>query len=153
VPELEAPRLPSRSEIDAWRSFLRSHAKVTRSLEAELLAEQRLSLGAYDVLAQLAEASDQRLRMAELAEAVLLSRSGVTRLVDRLERAGLVIRERVDGDGRGVVARLTPAGATRLGIAARTHLAGVVRHFVELLDPAELAALGALCERIAEARH
>lgn len=125
---------------------------MTRCLEAELLAEQRLSLGAYDVLAQLAEAEDQRLRMAELAEAVLLSRSGVTRLVDRLERAGLVIRERVDGDGRGVVARLTPAGANRLGIAARTHLAGVVRHFVELLDEQELATIAQLTQRIADAQ-
>ncbi|MBP2320740.1 DNA-binding MarR family transcriptional regulator [Kibdelosporangium banguiense] len=152
MPELGATRLPTRSEIDAWRAFLRSHAKVTRCLEAELLAEQRLSLGAYDVLAQLAEAEDQRLRMAELAEAVLLSRSGVTRLVDRLERAGLVIRERVDGDGRGVVARLTPAGANRLGIAARTHLAGVVRHFVELLDEQELATIAQLTQRIADAQ-
>jgi DNA-binding MarR family transcriptional regulator len=145
--------LPSRSEIDAWRSFLRSHAKVTRCLEAELLTEQRLSLGAYDVLAQLAEANDQRLRMAELAEAVLLSRSGVTRLVDRLERAGLVVRERVDGDGRGVVARLTPAGASRLGFAAQTHLAGVLRHFVDLLNEQELAQIAALCARIAEAQR
>jgi DNA-binding MarR family transcriptional regulator len=144
--------LPTRSEIDAWRSFLRSHAKITRCLESELLAEQRLSLGAYDVLAQLAEAEDQRLRMAELAEAVLLSRSGVTRLVDRLERAGLVIRERVDGDGRGVVAKLTPAGAHRLGIAARTHLAGVVRHFVDLLDEQELATIARLTQRIADAQ-
>jgi DNA-binding MarR family transcriptional regulator len=145
--------LPSRSEIDAWRSFLRAHAKVTRSLEAELLTEQRLSLGAYDVLAQLSEADDQRLRMAELAEAVLLSRSGVTRLVDRLERAGLVTRERVDGDGRGIVARLTPAGATRLGTASKTHLAGVAQHFVKLLNEEELAAIAALCDRLSAAHH
>jgi len=138
--------------MDAWRSFLRAHAKVTRCLEAELLAEQRLSLGAYDVLAELAEAPDQCLRMAELAEAVLLSRSGVTRLVDRLERAGLVARERVDGDGRGVVARLTSSGASRLLVASRTHLAGVVRHFVELLDEQELKTLGDLAQRVADAQ-
>ena len=136
--------------MDAWRSFLRAHAKVTRCLEAELLAEQRLSLGAYDVLAELAAAPDRCLRMAELAEAVLLSRSGVTRLVDRLERAGLVARERVDGDGRGVVARLTAAGANRLGTASRTHLAGVVRHFVELLSEQDLATLGTLARRVAD---
>ncbi|CAM4136180.1 MarR family winged helix-turn-helix transcriptional regulator [Kibdelosporangium persicum] len=138
--------------MDAWRSFLRAHAKVTRCLEAELLAEQRLSLGAYDVLAELAEAPGQCLRMAELAEAVLLSRSGVTRLVDRLERAGLVARERVDGDGRGVVARLTSSGASRLLVASRTHLAGVVRHFVELLDEQELKTLGDLAQRVADAQ-
>lgn len=117
-----------------------------------MLAEQRLSLGAYDVLAELAEAPDQCLRMAELAEAVLLSRSGVTRLVDRLERAGLVVRERVDGDGRGVVARLTPAGAARLGVASRTHLAGILRHFVELLDEQELHTIGDLSQRVADAQ-
>ncbi|MCE7008451.1 MarR family transcriptional regulator [Kibdelosporangium philippinense] len=138
--------------MDAWRAFLRAHAKVTRCLEAELLAEQRLSLGAYDVLAELAEAPDHCLRMAELAEAVLLSRSGVTRLVDRLERAGLVVRERVDGDGRGVVARLTSAGASRLGVASRTHLAGVLRHFVELLDEQELHTIGDLSQRVADAQ-
>lgn len=136
--------------MDAWRSFLRAHAKVTRCLEAELLAEQRLSLGAYDVLAELAAAPRQCLRMAELAEAVLLSRSGVTRLVDRLERAGLVARERVDGDGRGVVARLTAAGVHRLGTASRTHLAGVVRYFVELLGEQDLKTLGALSRRVAD---
>jgi DNA-binding MarR family transcriptional regulator len=152
VPELDATRLPSRSEIDAWRAFLRAHAKVTRTLEAELLTGQRLSLGAYDVLAQLSEASDQRLRMAELAEAVLLSRSGVTRLVDRLERAGLVTRERVDGDGRGVVARLTTAGAIRLSTVSKTHLTGIAQHFVKLLNEQELAGLMVLCDRISEAQ-
>lgn len=152
MPESPAARLPNRTEIDAWRAFLRAHARVTRCLEAELLAEQRLSLGAYDVLVQLSEAPDHRLRMAELAEAVLLSRSGVTRLVDRLERAGLVSRERVDGDGRGVVARLTPVGSKRLETAASTHLSGVVRHFVDLLDEDELTAMGKLCERLATAR-
>jgi len=143
--------LPNRSEIEAWRSFLRAHAKITRSLEAELVAEQQLSLGSYDVLVQLAEAPGHRLRMAELAEAVLLSRSGVTRLVDRLERAGLVARERVDSDGRGVVAKLTEIGVDRLRRASTTHLTGVVRHFAERFDDGELAMLGKLCERLAEA--
>lgn len=118
-------------------------------LEAELIAEQRLSLAAYDVLVQLAEAPQQRLRMTELAEAVLLSRSGVTRLVDRLERANLVLRERADGDGRGVVAVLTPQGVERLRIASGTHLAGVVRHFAEVFDAAELEAFGRTCDRLA----
>ncbi|MCP2165579.1 transcriptional regulator, MarR family [Goodfellowiella coeruleoviolacea] len=131
-----------------WRSFLRAHARVTRNLEAELIAEQRLSLAAYDVLVQLEESPGRRLRMTELAEAVLLSRSGVTRLVDRLERAGLVTRERADGDGRGVVAVLTQAGADRLHTAAQTHLAGVVRYFVAPLEPDELNTLGHTCDRL-----
>jgi DNA-binding MarR family transcriptional regulator len=140
---------PNRAELASWQAFLRAHAKITRALEAELVAEQRISLAAYDVLVQLAEAPERRLRMTELAEAVLLSRSGVTRLVDRLERAGLVRRSRVVDDGRGVAAELTAAGLTRLRTAARTHLAGVVRHFVVPLEPDDLAALERITRRLA----
>jgi DNA-binding MarR family transcriptional regulator len=148
VPETGSARLPTRTELGVWRSFLRAHARLTRVLEAELIAEQRLSLAAYDVLVQLAEAPLYRLRMTELADAVLLSRSGVTRLVDRLERAGLVLRERADGDGRGVVAVLTPQGRDRLRTAAGTHLAGVVRHFADAFASAELEAFGRTCDRL-----
>lgn len=90
-----------------------------------------------------------RMRMTELADAVLLSRSGVTRLVDRLERAGLVGRERADGDGRGIVAVLTPLGVERLRSASATHLAGVAEHFGASFDPAELEAFGRTCDRLA----
>ncbi|GAA4037899.1 hypothetical protein GCM10022247_74690 [Allokutzneria multivorans] len=143
-------RLPTSGELTAWRSFLRAHARVTRWLETELIAEQRLSLAAYDVLVQLAGAPEHKLRMTELAELVLLSRSGVTRLVDRLERAGLVSRERADSDGRGVVAVLTERGLDRLRSAAATHMRGIARHFVALLDTKELAALGLTCDRLAD---
>ncbi|HEY8374778.1 MAG TPA: MarR family transcriptional regulator [Pseudonocardiaceae bacterium] len=143
-------RLPTHEELAAWRAFLRAHARVTRSLEAELLAEQRLSLAAYDVLVQLDAAPGHRLRMTELADAVLLSRSGVTRLVERLERAGLVVRERSDSDGRGVVAVITQRGRERLRTATGTHLAGVARHFASVVeDQAELAALARACTRLA----
>lgn len=141
---------PSRDELRAWRSFLAAHARVMRCLEAELLAEQRLSLVSYDVLVQLAEAPGRQLRMAELADRVLLSRSGVTRLVDRLERAGLVARQRVTGDGRGVIAELTAAGIDRLRTASGTHLSGIARHFVARFKPDELSYLGELCGRLAE---
>lgn len=137
----EGRQTPDRGELVAWRSFLRAHATITRVLESELLEEQDLSLAAYDVLVQLAEAPDRRLRMTELADAVLLSRSGVTRLVDRMERAGLVGRSRVACDGRGVAAELTEAGLQRLRVASRTHLAGVLRHFVARLDVDDLGAL------------
>lgn len=143
--------VPTREELGAWRAFLGAHARVLRSLEAELVAAQRLSLVSYDVLVQLAEAPERRLRMAELADRVLLSRSGVTRLVDRLERAGLVARQRVSGDGRGVIAELTPAGLERLRVASGTHLAGVLRHFVARFDQDELARFGELCGRLVEA--
>jgi DNA-binding MarR family transcriptional regulator len=134
-----------------WRSFLRAHARIVRHLETELVAEQSLSLASYDVLVQLAEAPGRRMRMTELADAVLLSRSGVTRLVDRLERTGLVSRERADGDGRGVVAVLTQTGLDRLRSASGTHLAGVVRHFVDALGEAEIAVFGRTCEQLASA--
>jgi len=138
------------NELQVWRSFLRAHARVTRALEVELLATQRLSLASYDVLVQLAEAPDRRLRMTELADAVLLSRSGVTRLVDRLERDGLVQRAPVDSDGRGVVAVLTSRGLDRLRAATGSHLSGVVRHFAEVLGAEQLEPLGEACERIVQ---
>jgi len=133
----------------AWRAFLRAHASITRALEVELLAEQDLPLASYDVLVQLAEAPDRRLRMTELADAVLLSRSGVTRLVDRLEKGGLVARCPVESDGRGVAARLTDAGLDRLRTASRTHLRGITQHFVDRLDEADLHVLERISRRLA----
>ncbi|OLT12677.1 MarR family transcriptional regulator [Pseudonocardia sp. CNS-139] len=141
---------PTREQLAAWRSFLRAHATLVRVLESELEADQQLSLAAYDVLVQLAEAPDRRLRMTELADAVLLSRSGVTRLVDRLEKVGLVARCPVESDGRGVAARLTDAGLSRLRVASRTHLAGVTRHFVNRLDAADLGALERISRLLAD---
>ena len=140
---------PTREQLAAWRSFLRAHAAITRALEAELVTEQDLSLASYDVLVQLAEAPGRRLRMTELADAVLLSRSGVTRLVDRLEKAGLVSRCRVEGDGRGVAATLTDAGISRLRTASRTHLRGVAQHFVAQLDESDLRVLERISRRLA----
>jgi len=149
VPESGSARLPTRTELGTWRSFLRAHARITRILEAELIAEQRLSLAAYDVLVTLAESPQHRLRMTELADAVLLSRSGVTRLVDRLERASLVGRERADGDGRGIVAVLTEQGVERLRTASGTHLGGVARHFAGSFGDGELEQFGRTCDRLA----
>ncbi|MDN5748455.1 MAG: MarR family transcriptional regulator [Pseudonocardia sp.] len=148
---LDAGRLqPSPDQLAAWRSFLRAHATITRTLEAELETEQTLSLAAYDVLVQLAEAPGRRLRMTELADAVLLSRSGVTRLVDRMERHGLVARSPVAGDGRGVAAALTEVGLARLRVASRTHLTGVLRHFVARLGSDDLRALERISRLLAD---
>jgi DNA-binding MarR family transcriptional regulator len=142
-------RLPDSRELAAWREFLRAHSRLTRMLEAELVTDAQLSLAAYDVLVQLAEAPCRRLRMTDLADALLLSRSGVTRLVDRLERIDLVERSRAAGDGRGVVAGLTERGLARLRAASDVHLAGISRHFATRLDGGELVALQALCARLA----
>jgi DNA-binding MarR family transcriptional regulator len=143
-------QVPTQDQLTSWRTFLRAHAAISRALEAELVAEQQLSLAAYDLLVQLAEAPGRKLRMTELADAVLLSRSGVTRLVDRLEKGGLVVRSRVETDGRGVAAELTPAGVSRLRVASRTHLPGVMRHFVARLDHADLSALERITRQLAD---
>ena len=100
--------------LDAWSTFLRAHAKVVRALESELQAEQDLALTDYDVLIQLSAADDRRLRMSDLADRLLLSRSGATRLVDRLVADGLVERVVCDSDRRGQWASLTDAGYRRL---------------------------------------
>jgi DNA-binding MarR family transcriptional regulator len=144
-----ADRYPRDDELGAWREFLRAHARLTRQMETDLVREQRLSLASYDVLVQLAEAPERRLRMTDLANALLLSRSGVTRLVGRLERIGLVSRSRAAGDGRGVVAELTDRGLDRLRTASGTHLSGITRHFADRLDPAQLAALAEICSTLA----
>jgi DNA-binding MarR family transcriptional regulator len=138
----------SAEEIAVWRSFLRAHSQIIRALEADLLAEQRLPLASYDVLVQLVEAPDHRMRMTELAERVLLSRSGVTRLVDRLERDGLVRREACDTDARGLFAVLTDAGYDRLRTAAGTHLRGVETYVIGRLSSEELSQLGRLLDKL-----
>lgn len=135
------------AQMRAWRLFLRAHALVTRRLEADLATEQKLPLAFYDVLVQLVESPERKRRMSELAERVLLSRSGLTRLVDRMERDGLVTREPSEDDGRGLYAVLTAAGFDRLRAATPTHLRGVHDYAVGGLSDAqadELAGLLAL---------
>ena len=139
----------SSTELAAWRSFLRAHATVTRRLEAELVAEHDLPLASYDVLVQLSEAPSQALRMTELAERVLISRSGLTRLVDRLERDRLVARQACPDDARGTLAVLTDAGLARLQAALPTHLRGVAQHVTDKLSTEELATLEELLGRLA----
>ncbi|HJQ42465.1 MAG TPA: MarR family winged helix-turn-helix transcriptional regulator [Jatrophihabitantaceae bacterium] len=134
--------------VAVWRTFLRSHAGVLRELERELSAEAGLPLTWYDVLLQLAEAPQRRLRMAELADRVLLSRSGLTRLVDRLQAEGLVAREPSPDDARGTYTVLTADGLARLRAAAPVHLAGVQRHWLGHFSDDELATLRELLGRI-----
>jgi DNA-binding MarR family transcriptional regulator len=134
--------------LAAWSTFLRAHARVTRQLERELQAQESLALADYDVLVQLALASDRRLRMSELADRLLLSRSGITRLVDRLERDGLVERMTCESDRRGQWAALTDAGRQRLRDASPTHLRGVAEHFLDRIPEQELETLRRTLERI-----
>ncbi len=136
------------AEQTAWRTFLRAHSTVVRALEAELLAEHDLPLASYDVLVQLSESPDSRLRMTELADRVLLSRSGLTRLADRLEREGLITRQPCPNDARGTLAVLTDAGLERLTQAWPTHLHGVEQHVTGRLTPDEIAQLGRLLGKL-----
>jgi DNA-binding MarR family transcriptional regulator len=124
--------------MDAWANFLRFHARVTDVLEEELRRDAGMPLTWYDVLIQLHHAPGGRLRMQELAEAVVLSKSGLTRLVDRLERAGLVERRSCPSDRRGTFAELTPAGHKRLEAAMPVHHRGIAEHFSAHLTEEQL---------------
>jgi len=135
-------------ELHAWQTFLRAHHVVTDILDEELSREQDLPLGSYEVLLRLSESPDRALRMSELADEVMLSRSGVSRLVDRLVSEGLVERHTCQSDGRGVYAALTDAGTRRLRRAAPTHLRGVREHFTDRLTQRELDELARLLDKL-----
>jgi DNA-binding MarR family transcriptional regulator len=134
-------------EHRAWRAFLHKHALVARLLEADLMARSDLPLAEFDVLFQLALSEGHRLRMNELADRVLLSRAGITRLVDRLVADDLVVRMKCASDARGAFASLTDKGLARLEEARPSHLAAVKRYFLGSFSRAELDALADLMER------
>ena len=148
LPPTDADPELTAGELGAWRGMLRVHAALLRSLDAELDAAHDLPLTSYDVLIYLQHAPGKRLRMAELADSVLLSRSGVTRLVDRLEREGLLARDTCVDDGRGLYAVLTPRGEELLERARPTHLAGVRERFLRHFSDEELATMAAFWERV-----
>lgn len=151
MPRLTSTPGPRDPRLDAWRTFLVAHAQVRRQLERELQAEQALGLGEYEVLLLLARADHRRLRMNELADRLVLSRSGVTRLVDRLAGADLVERGSCETDRRGSWAILTAAGYERLRDASPTHLRGVGEHFLDRIPAAELEALRRTLDRVLDA--
>jgi DNA-binding MarR family transcriptional regulator len=138
----------SESELGAWRGLLRVHASLMRCLDADLVAAHGISLRSYEVLLHLGDAPEDRLRMTDLSESVLLSASGVSRMVDRLERDGLVRRERCSEDGRGYWAVLTEVGRAKLAASRPTHLAGVRRLFISHFGAKDLAELAAFWERL-----
>lgn len=143
-----APLRPSDWRIGVWRSFLRAHATVARALERDL-ADTGVPLGWYDVLLQLAEAPERRLRMADLADRVLLSRSGLTRLVDRLQAEGYVRREPSRDDARGTYTVLTRAGFEALRRVVPVHLGGVRQNWLAHFSDDELRVLSELLGRLA----
>jgi DNA-binding MarR family transcriptional regulator len=136
--------------LEAWRQFLMAHARVSRRLDDELRADHDLSLAEYDALLTIAQAPGRRIRMRQLADRVILSKSGVTRLVDRLVLDGLVERSACETDARGAEAVLTATGLDRLRAASQTHLRGIDRHFLEVIDVADLPILERAMTSLAE---
>jgi len=133
----------------AWRALLGAQHRLGRVLDLELQAAHGTTLADHEVLIILSEAPEGALRMADLADILTLSRSGLTRRVDRMASADLVVRERCPSDGRGVFARITPIGWSALRRATPVHVAGVRRHFVDVLAPEELELLATALEKVA----
>jgi len=137
-------------ELGAWRGFLRTHAALSRQLDAELIAAHGLPLSTYEVLLFLADSPDGQMRMSDLADSVLLSRSGLTRLVDRLVRDELVERRACPGDARGMNAVITDAGRARFAEARKTHLDGVRRRYLDHLSDEERELLAGIWDRMSQ---
>jgi DNA-binding MarR family transcriptional regulator len=135
-------------QLESWVFFLRAHAAITRELSADLQREHGLTLNDYEVLLHLSHAEDGRLRRVDLAERVILTASGITRLLEGLERAGFVTKETCASDARVSYAKITPTGKTKLREAAETHLRGIDELFVGRYSGSELATLADLLSRL-----
>jgi DNA-binding MarR family transcriptional regulator len=147
-PTAAPANLLSREELGAWRGLLRVHTALTKELDAELMSEHDLPLSSYEVLLLLCDSPEGRMRMSELAEGALLSRSGLTRLVDRMEGDGLLRRVRCEDDQRGYFAEITDDGRELFARARRTHLDGVRERFLDHLSSEEQRALAAMWEKV-----
>jgi DNA-binding MarR family transcriptional regulator len=142
-------RISPELDLASWTRFLRAHAAVTRELSADLVSEHGLTINDYEVLLRLSRAPAEGLKRVELAQQVLLTPSGITRLLAGLERAGYVERAECESDARVSYARLTDEGLEKLRAAARTHLAGVERVYLERFSEEERATLAELLGRLA----
>ena len=136
------------ASLDAWVCFLRAHAAITRELSSELEREHGLTINDYEVLLHLSQAEGRMMRRVDLAESVILTASGITRLLEGLERAGLVCKVRCESDGRVSYACLTDEGARKLDRARRTHLAGVERLYLGHFGEDERRVLAELLGRL-----
>jgi DNA-binding MarR family transcriptional regulator len=147
---IEQPRSrPSRDQLATWRIFLTCAFALIDILDAELRAERELTLRWYDVLVQLEEA-EHPVRMNELASRILASKSGLTRVIDRMGEAGLVRRERPDGDRRVIEVVMTPEGSAALQAARVVHRQGIHEHFAQHLDDRDVAALSTALEKVSD---
>ena len=138
----------SEQHLGVWRAFLKAHAAVIDRIDHDLAAAERLPLSSYDVLIELYEAPENRLRMHELAERVLLSRSGLTRLVDRLEAEGYLARDRSGSDRRGAYAVITEAGIAALRRAWPVYARGISEYFGKWLTDEEAGLMQTALERV-----
>jgi DNA-binding MarR family transcriptional regulator len=135
-------------ELAAWVGLVRAHAMTMRRFNAELVNEHGLTINDYEVLLHLARADGRRLRRVDLAERVLLTPSGITRLLEGLERSGFVERASCESDARVTYAQLTDTGEAKLREAAETHVAGIRQFFGSRFSNEELTALAGLLERL-----
>lgn len=136
------------AQAATWMALIRSHAALVKTLDGELDRAHGIGLSSFGVLAALAQSPDERMRMCDLADVALLSRSGLTRLIDRLERHGLVERSVCEQDARGAFAVLTAAGAQALALARPTYIDGVRRHFLSAFRAHELELLRGFLARL-----
>lgn len=136
------------AQLDAWQRLLRAHCIMLRTLDAELQSEHQMTISDYDVLVSLREAPDGQLRMSDLSRSTLLTRSGMTRLIQGLERDGLVERASCPSDARVSWVQLSSEGRARLSAARSTHHAGIRRLFADHVDETEAATLAELLGRI-----
>ena len=141
------------SALEAWRAYLQSHASILRELDAELSSAHGMTTRDYEVLLYLAQAPDRRLPMSSLASSTMLTRSGITRLVDGLVAAGCIERVSCESDARISYARLTDEGYDKLREAGRTHVAGIRRMFLEHFSPEEVDQLAGLLGRLPGAQQ
>ena len=139
--------------LEAWRSYLQSHATIVRLLDAELISEHSITTRDYEVLLYLAQASDRRLPMSALAESTMLTRSGITRLVDGLVAGGLIERVSCPNDARVSYAQLTDEGFAKLRDAGCTHVGSIRRLFLEHFDADETGRLAELLARLPGAQR
>jgi DNA-binding MarR family transcriptional regulator len=138
--------------MDAWVAILVAVSTVMRALEAEMAEQHELPITWFDVLNRLDQAPDHRLRMHEIEEMSVFTRSGMTRLADRIEAAGLVRRERDAGDRRGVFLAITHEGREKLGEVRPDHMRGIEEHFASHISVSDAATLRSIATRVAGGR-
>ncbi|MFF4876629.1 MULTISPECIES: MarR family winged helix-turn-helix transcriptional regulator [unclassified Micromonospora] len=147
---MDEPRWLDEQEQSAWRGYRQMRRLLDLELARELMRDAGLSEPDYDVLSDLSETPDQRLRLSELADRMLWSRSRLSHHLTRMQQRGLVTREECATDGRGAVVALTAEGRRAIEAAAPGHVAAVRRHFIDLLTPDEIVALDALAHRVVD---